>query len=176
MDKTTNQIEMKPVTSSNIAAIGYQKEGQILRVLFTTGVTYEYEGVPVETAKEFMEADSVGKYFHKNIRKYWAGKKLEPVQEKPVRAMKKIKTKIGYIAYETTSQVTELLGGRGICDECNCFAPVGYLVPVLNHYQCPKCFKEWSSRGNYYPEDIPIEQRNAAYYESVIPVTDEGGK
>ena len=83
MNESPKQIEMKPVTSSNIAAIGYQEEGQILRVLFTTGVTYEYEGVPAETAQEFMEAESVGKYFHANIKKFWAGKKLEPVQEKP---------------------------------------------------------------------------------------------
>ncbi len=92
--------------------------------------------------------------------------------------MKKLVTKKGHIAYEATDFETRLLGGCGVCDECNCHAPTGYLVPVLNHYQCPECFEKWSNRATYYPEDTPVEQGTAAYYESVIPATmsePEGG-
>jgi len=87
--------------------------------------------------------------------------------------MKKIKTKAGYIAYETTIEENMLLGGRGVCDDCNSSVPNGYLVPVLNHYVCLECYKDFDDRSKYYPEDIPFETKNAAYFEAMIPM--EGG-
>lgn len=86
--------------------------------------------------------------------------------------MKKIKLPIGHIAYEATASEATNLGGLGICDDCGKHAYHGYLVPVLNHYQCPECFKDWSSRAKYYPEDVPFEQEVAKYYESRIPLTE----
>lgn len=83
--------------------------------------------------------------------------------------MRKFKLKCGYIAYEATIDEIALLGGFGICDECNELALAGYLIPVLNHYMCPRCFEEWVDRTIYYPEDIHIETQNAKYYESKIP-------
>ena len=87
--------------------------------------------------------------------------------------MKKIATKVGYIAYEATQAEVRLLGSPGICDECSNNTPTGYLVPVLNHYQCPACFEDWSKKARYYPEDICIERRNAAYYESTIALANQ---
>lgn len=87
--------------------------------------------------------------------------------------MKKIRTKRGLIAYHTTAAETTLIGGMGICDECGAAPPDGYLVPVLNHWQCPDCFRDWAGRAKYYPEDAPFERRNARYYESRIPLTEE---
>jgi hypothetical protein len=84
--------------------------------------------------------------------------------------MKKIKTEIGHTAYETTVTELILIGGFGICDECNEFAPKGYLVPVLNHYQCPKCFENWSKRAKFYSEDVEFERRTEFYYESKMPM------
>lgn len=84
--------------------------------------------------------------------------------------MLKFRTRQGYIAYRCTASETTLLGGIGVCDDCNEFAESGFLVPVLNHYMCPRCFEDWQNHSHYYPEDIPIEQRRAAYYESVIPM------
>jgi len=86
--------------------------------------------------------------------------------------MKKIKTAVGYTAYETTAIETTKLGGIGVCDECNKFAASGYLVPVLNHYQCPKCFDSWNKRAKYYQEDIEFETQTESYFESKIPLTD----
>jgi len=85
--------------------------------------------------------------------------------------MKKITLKNGLIAYETSAVETMNLGGIGVCDDCGKGAIRGYLVPVLNHYQCPDCFKDWSARAKYYPEDAPFEKRTAEYYESRIPLT-----
>ena len=82
--------------------------------------------------------------------------------------MKKFKTGSGYVAYEATAEETALLGGAGICDDCGEFSESGYLVPVLDHYMCPACFHDWERRGTYYPEDIPVEQSTAAYFESRI--------
>lgn len=84
--------------------------------------------------------------------------------------MKKFATPQGYTAYSCSAIETTPLGGMGICDDCGRSAPVGYLVPVLNHYMCPKCFEEWTSRSKFYWEDLPIETKNAAYYESRIPM------
>lgn len=84
--------------------------------------------------------------------------------------MKKMMTKNGLIAYEATAEDTYLLGGYGICDDCGNFAPAGYLVPVLNHYQCPECFAEFNIRAKRYPEDAKIERRTAEYFERMIPM------
>lgn len=77
--------------------------------------------------------------------------------------MKKFTTKQGYIAYACTAQETTYLGGLGICDDCGKAAPNGFLVPVLNRYMCPDCFKEWQT----------AEAKNAAYYEYRIPMDKE---
>lgn len=87
--------------------------------------------------------------------------------------MHKMKSKCGYTVYKVTILDIFELGGVGICDECGKASMNGYLVPVLNHYQCPKCFDEWNARATYYPEDIPAEQRVAEYYEKMIPITEE---
>ena len=88
--------------------------------------------------------------------------------------MKKFHTKSGLIAYKTTTEEIMRIGGLGICDECGVFHPEGgFLVPVLNHWQCKECFEDWESRAKNYPEDAPYEARRAAYYEVLIPCTEE---
>ena len=87
--------------------------------------------------------------------------------------MEKFHLKNGLIVYKTTTAEIQSIGGLGICDECGQFHPEGgYLVPVLNHWQCKECFEDWKSRAKYYPEDAPYEARRAAYYERVIPFTE----
>lgn len=61
-------FEMKPVTSSNISAVGYDEESKTLRVVFVKGYTYDYKKVPERVFEEMMNAESVGKYFHANVR------------------------------------------------------------------------------------------------------------
>ncbi len=88
--------------------------------------------------------------------------------------MKKFKLKCGLIAYKTTTEEIQSIGGLGICDECGQYHPEGgFLVPVLNHWQCEKCFNEWKGYAKYYPEDAPYEAKRAAYYEAMIPYTEE---
>lgn len=59
-------MEMIPVQSSNVKALGWEDE--VLEVEFLKGSVYRYTGVPEEIFKLLLNADSVGKAFHKYIR------------------------------------------------------------------------------------------------------------
>lgn len=51
--------------------------------------------------------------------------------------MRKLKSKCGYVVYETTpKECIEITGGFGICDMCAKTDKTIYLVPVLNHALC----------------------------------------
>lgn len=54
--------------SSVIRRFSYDAPGRRLRVTFTSGDVYEYEGVPPEVEAAFREAFSKGRYFGPNIR------------------------------------------------------------------------------------------------------------
>ena len=72
--------------------------------------------------------------------------------------MKKIISKAGYIAYEATENDSRKLGGIGVCDFCGKHAVTGYLIPVMNAYYCPECYKSWDENSVMYPEDLHIEK------------------
>lgn len=69
-------MERTPVSSSNIAAIGYSDDSQILEVEFNDGSVYQYSGVPPSEYDGIMNADSKGKYLHANVRKRYPFVKL----------------------------------------------------------------------------------------------------
>lgn len=70
-------MNMTPVESSQIHSVGYDPESKRLHVKFHSGGTYEYHGVEPATHDGLMKADSVGKFFHANVRNVHAHKKLE---------------------------------------------------------------------------------------------------
>ncbi|KKN54196.1 hypothetical protein LCGC14_0594890 [marine sediment metagenome] len=57
-----------PVSSSNIASIGYDENQMVLEVEFLNGRIYHYEGVPEYVFKDFLNSGSKGSFFHSNIR------------------------------------------------------------------------------------------------------------
>lgn len=61
-------MERTPVSSSNIAAIGYDSDNAVLEVEFNNGAVYAYSGVPLAEYEAIMSADSKGKYLHANIK------------------------------------------------------------------------------------------------------------
>lgn len=61
-------MDRTPVSSSNISAIGYDSDSEMLEVEFTNGAVYSYSGVPLGEYDGFMNADSKGKYLHANIK------------------------------------------------------------------------------------------------------------
>jgi KTSC domain len=50
-----------------LIAAGYDRRLRILEVIFRTGETYRYKGVPSSEYDGLMSADSKGKYMHKRI-------------------------------------------------------------------------------------------------------------
>jgi hypothetical protein len=61
-------MEMAPVDSSHIVATGYDSLSQTLHVEFKGGAVYRYFLVPAEVYRDFLEAESKGKFFSANIR------------------------------------------------------------------------------------------------------------
>lgn len=70
-------MELFSVQSSNISQIGYEKEERIvfnqdpisvLRIIFTSGITYDFYDVPQDIFIGLKDATSVGKYFNQNIK------------------------------------------------------------------------------------------------------------
>lgn len=55
-----------PVESSNIASVGY--EGDILTLEFKSGGIWAYQPITPNEHRELIEAESIGKYFHANIK------------------------------------------------------------------------------------------------------------
>jgi hypothetical protein len=54
--------------SSNIEALEWDPLRNVLRVTFTSGLTYSYEDVSENEFEDLINADSVGSHFYYNIR------------------------------------------------------------------------------------------------------------
>ena len=66
-------VVLMPVTSSQIAAVGYDPTVLQLVVRFRGSgprpeAIYSYTGVPAQIAAELIGAESPGTYFHRHIR------------------------------------------------------------------------------------------------------------
>lgn len=58
----------RPVQSSNLRTVGYDKETKILEIEFIKGGVYQYFDVSESVYLELVSADSKGTYFQKHIR------------------------------------------------------------------------------------------------------------
>jgi KTSC domain len=61
-------MQRQPVTSSNIAEIGYDESRRVLEVLFKIGTVYQYFDVPPQEHQALMQASSLGQYLNANIK------------------------------------------------------------------------------------------------------------
>lgn len=59
-------MHMIPVSSSNIASVGYANG--ILYIQFHSGGLYSYDNVPEDVYHNLIHAASHGRYFHANIK------------------------------------------------------------------------------------------------------------
>lgn len=67
-------MTLTPVTSSNIAALGYDSATRQLHIQFRgSGGLYRYDDVPPQDAHALMHADSIGKHFALNVRRKFSG-------------------------------------------------------------------------------------------------------
>ncbi len=69
-------MERTPVSSTNIRAIGYDPNSQILEVEFNSGLVYQYMDVPQGVYEAMMAADSKGTYLNSNIKGRYSYTKL----------------------------------------------------------------------------------------------------
>jgi hypothetical protein len=58
-----------PVSSSNLASVGYDASTQVLEVEFNDRSIYQYFGVPSEVYEGLMSASSHGQYLDRVIKK-----------------------------------------------------------------------------------------------------------
>ncbi len=63
-----SDVKLQSVSSSNLAAVGYNKDSYQLVIAFLDGSVYRYYGVPEDEYFGLMRADSHGEYFVDNIR------------------------------------------------------------------------------------------------------------
>jgi hypothetical protein len=61
-------MDRVPVSSTDVASIGYDLDSQTLEVEFNSGGIYQYFQVSRGTYEEFINASSKGKYLHLNIK------------------------------------------------------------------------------------------------------------
>ena len=77
-------MDRTPVESSQIKSIGYEAisaDNGVLEVEFSTGAIYTYANVPPGLHSAFMEAESKGKFFGKQIKSKPAMYPFQKVQE-----------------------------------------------------------------------------------------------
>lgn len=65
-----------PVSSSNVAAVGYDQTTLTLEVEFHSGSVYQYFDVPAPVYQGLMSAGSVGIYLSQNIKNSYRYSKL----------------------------------------------------------------------------------------------------
>lgn len=63
-----SRFTVVPVESSNIGSVGHDPESKVLRIWFAKGGIYDYDGVPEELFDRLVNAESVGKTFHAEIK------------------------------------------------------------------------------------------------------------
>jgi hypothetical protein len=61
-------VDLVPVQSSNIEAVGYDPEQKTMSVRFKGGNIYHYHDVEKDTHEALVGAKSVGSHFHANIK------------------------------------------------------------------------------------------------------------
>jgi hypothetical protein len=70
------RIPMLRMSSSNIAAAGYDHGLKILRVRFVRGAAYDYLDVPAAVFKDLLKAPSKGRFLNSQVKPYYAYRHL----------------------------------------------------------------------------------------------------
>jgi len=70
------QIQRQPVSSSDIASIGYDAAAETLEIEFKATGVYRYFSVPKNVAEDFQRTPSPGKFFLQHIKGKYAWEKI----------------------------------------------------------------------------------------------------
>jgi hypothetical protein len=69
-------MQRQRVQSSNVYAVGYDEQVQMLEVEFHSGSIYQYANVPLTVYRQFMRADSKGKFLNAVVKKTYSYRKV----------------------------------------------------------------------------------------------------
>lgn len=67
LSQIVTNIKMTPVISSNIVAIGYDRENKVLRVIFKGNSSYLYFNVEEEVYNNLAQSESKGKTLNESV-------------------------------------------------------------------------------------------------------------
>jgi len=80
------QVKLQQVKSDNLAAIGYDRVSQTLRIRFQQGSSYDYRAVPASVYKALMAAESKGQFFQQEIvAKMYRYEKVQKSEVNPAK-------------------------------------------------------------------------------------------
>lgn len=68
----------EPVSSSNLASVGYDADDQLLEIQFHSGGIYQYINVPPAIHDALLAAPSKGHFFHTDIKFNYAWRREFP--------------------------------------------------------------------------------------------------
>jgi hypothetical protein len=72
-----NYPQMTPVSSSNVAELGYDPDNQIVYVRFLDNRLYVYKGVSQSEYDGLLNAPSIGSYLHRNFKNVYVYERIE---------------------------------------------------------------------------------------------------
>ncbi|WIV68842.1 KTSC domain-containing protein [Natrialbaceae archaeon AArc-T1-2] len=61
-------MDRESVSSSLVNSVGYDPDEEVLEVELQNGRIYQYRDVSEEIYREFLAANSLGRYFNRHIR------------------------------------------------------------------------------------------------------------
>lgn len=70
-------IAMLGVDSSMANSLGYDCDAKILQVEFNNGALYQYSGVEENTWKDLHNSDSIGRFFHEQIKGKYDSERID---------------------------------------------------------------------------------------------------
>lgn len=70
-------MNLVPVTSSNVQAIGYDPASRMLLVQFKGGATYSHQDVSPQDHAALLGAKSIGSHYHQHFKDRLGVKKVE---------------------------------------------------------------------------------------------------
>ena len=71
------------IESSSLDKVAYHHPRAILQVEFRNGTIYHYSGVPIQTYRDLLRADSKGAYFNHHIRNLFPHARCPRVTDPP---------------------------------------------------------------------------------------------
>lgn len=144
-------MDLIPVESSNIRAVGYDAERKLLRVVFRDGVVYEGDDVSQELHAAFMAASSKGRFAARYLGTILkrAGHSVGPAPEQPRPSSGPLHSHEPDDCCGKRISIALLSGG----------------LDKLDVWTCPKCGLEWRALLDV----IGVKHWHPHVYMAVVP-------